>query len=167
MVEIECVTCHAQKSVELSPAKFQELSQSWKTREPCKNCGEVTEWSFAQAAVDETEQEGFWDWMAATGEFLEPAAAAAQDERRKEPRVDVRVQLRIASEGGTEEEVTSDNISKSGFCFSSSRGYQVGATIRVTLPVPGAHDPITKRGTIVRSVTGADGRQAYGVRLES
>jgi hypothetical protein len=166
-VEIECLTCHAQKSVELSPEKFKELSQSWKVRESCDNCNEVTEWSFAQAAVDKTEQEDFWDWMAATGEFFQPEGEAQQDERRKERRIDVHVLLHISASDGVEEEVTSENISKSGFCFSSARVYELGKTVRVTLQIPGALDPITKMATIVRAGTGADDKYVYGVRLES
>ena len=166
-VELECLTCRAQKSVDLSPEKFKELSQSWKTIETCDKCDKSTEWSFAQAAVDETEQEDFWDWMAATGEVFEPEGAAQQDERRKERRLEVHVPLRIATSGGDEEEVTSENISKSGFGFSSSRTYEVGKPIRVTLQTPGAREATTKAGTIVRAGTGPDGRPVYGVRLES
>lgn len=166
-VELECLTCRAQKSVDLSPEKFKELSQSWKILETCDKCDKATEWSFAQAAVGETEQEDFWDWMSATGEFFEPEGAAQQDERRKERRLDVRVPLRVASSVGDEEEVISENISKSGFCFSSVRAYGVGTSLRVILQPPGALNPATKTGTIVRAGTGADGRSVYGVRLES
>ena len=166
-VELQCLSCGSQKSVELSPQRFKELSQSWKIIETCDQCDLATEWSFAQAAVGETEQEDFWDWMSATGEFFEPEGAAQQDERRKERRVNVRVPLRVASSGGDEEEVTSENISKSGFCFSSPRTYGVGTSIRVILQPPGAVNPVSKTGTIVRAGSGADGRFVYGVRLES
>jgi len=166
-VELECLSCKARKSLELSAERFKELSESWQIREACATCDATTEWSFAQAAVEETEQEDFWDWMAATGEYFEPEGAAPQHERRTERRIDVHVALRISAEDGFEEEVTSENISKSGFCFSSSRAYHVGQSIRVTVRMPGTLEPITKTATIVRAGTGADGKSAYGVRLES
>jgi len=165
-VSIECMTCHAQREVELSPDKFKELSESWKTQETCENCNATTDWTFAQAAVDETEQEDFWDWMAGTAQYFQPETAARQDERRSEPRMEMQVPLHIRSDEG-DEEVTSDNISKSGFCFSSALAYHTGQMIKVTLALPGARGSVTKTGTIVRAVATADGRSAFGVRLET
>jgi len=164
-VKIECMTCHTQREVELSSEQFQELSQSWKIQETCERCGSLADWTFAQAAIEETEQQDFWDWMAVTAEYFQPETAPQQDERRKEPRHEVRVPLRVSSESG-EDEVTSNNISRSGFCFSSTRTYQVGQSICVTLALPGARDPVVRTGTIVRAGIGADGQPAYGVRLE-
>jgi len=165
-VELECMTCQARKSVELSQEKFKELSESWKIRQACEVCRESRDWTFAQAADETGEEEDFWEWIATTGEYLEPQGAPPQNERRRERRIDVHVPLHISGADGGEK-VTSENISKSGFAFSSLRVYEVGQTIRVTVQMPGALDPMTKTATIVRVAAGADGKTLFGARLES
>lgn len=164
-VELECLTCHGRESVQLSAEKFQALSSSWKLDQECEACGKTTEWSFAEAAVEAEEQVDFWDWLATTGEYFESPSAGPDDERRKERRIEARVPLRIAASNGEEEEVTSENISKSGFCFSSARSYQVGETVQVTLQPAGALGPQTKTATIVRAGSPVEGKALYGVRL--
>lgn len=106
----------------------------------------------------------FWDWLATTGEAFSAPAIAPPDERRKEFRVDLTVPLRIATAGGEEEQVTSENISRTGLSFASSRAYAPGETIRIALQPPGAA-PQVKTGTIVRSSVTGEGRTLYGVRL--
>jgi len=167
-VELECMTCQARKSVELSQEQFKELSESWKIRQACDGCGKSSDWTFAQAADEMGEEEDFWEWITATGEYFEPQGAPPQNERRQERRINVHVPLRISDPaGGEEEEVTSENISRSGFAFSSSRKYEVGKTIRVMVQMPGAQGPMTKSATIVRTAAGADGKTLFGARLES
>lgn len=165
-VELECVSCHAQRSVELSPRQFKLLSESWKIERECDACRETTEWTFAQAKVGAEEQVDFWDWLATTGEYFEPAGAAPQHERRKERRVDLSVPLRISSREGEEEDVVSENISSSGFCFASSRTYGVGQTVQVTIRPAGEAVPLTQTATIVRASAAADGKILYGARVD-
>jgi hypothetical protein len=167
-VELECMTCQARKSVELSQEKFKELSESWKIRQACDACGKSTDWTFAQAADEIGEEEDFWEWITAIGEYFEAQGAPPQNERRRERRINVHVPLRISEPGGREEEeVTSENISKSGFAFSSLRVYEVGKTIQVTVQTPGAQSPMTKTATIVRAAAGTGGSTLFGARLES
>lgn len=166
-VELECPACHARKSVELSPEDFKVLSAAWKIDRECDDCGKSTEWSFAEAAVGAEEQVDFWDWLATTGEYFEPPGSGLQDERRKERRIEVRVPLWIATSDGRDEEVTSENISKSGLCFSSARTYEMGGTIRVTIQPVGAAGPQTKTATIVRANPLEEGKVLYGARLET
>jgi len=166
-VELECMTCQARKPVELSPVRFKELSESWKIGKSCDVCGQSTDWTFAQAADEVGEEEDFWEWIATTGQYFEPQGALPQNERRGERRINVHVPLRLSGAGGEEEELTSENISKSGFAFSSSRNYEVGETIRVTVQMPGALGPMTKNATIVRTAVGAGGKALFGARLES
>lgn len=163
-VELECLQCRTRNSVELSGEEFKELSAAWKLTGKCDSCGENTDWSFVEAAVEAEEQVDFWDWLATTGESFLPPDAARQDDRRKELRVDLQVTLRIAGAGG-EEEVTSENISKGGFSFSSLRNYPVGETLRATLQPPGASTPQTKTATIVRASPAQGGKTLYGARL--
>ncbi len=165
-VELECLNCRTHESVDLSPEKFQALSSSWKIDQECDTCGKSTEWSFAEAAVEAEEQVDLWDWLATTGEYLEGPGAGPQDERRKERRVEIRVPLRVAGAGGDEEDVTSENISKSGVCFSSAKTYAPGETIRITLQPAGAVTPLKKAATIVRVGAPEDGKVLYGARLE-
>jgi hypothetical protein len=163
--ELECRECHTRTSVELSSERFKELSSVWKLTEDCGVCGKFTEWSFAEASVEAEEQVDFWDWLATTGEYFESFQAAPQHERRKEARVGLRVPLRIATLEDEEEEVGSENISKSGLCFVSSKTYSVGETLRVTLQPAGALAPQTKTATVVRCSAVQDGEMLYGLRL--
>ncbi len=165
-VGLECLACHARESVELSPERFKMLSSTWKIAQDCDACGQPTDWSFAEAAVEPEEQVDFWDWLATTGEYFEAEGAGPQDERRKERRVEVRVLLRVSSATGDEEELTSENISRSGLCFLSDKAYQLGKRIRVTLQPAGAVAPVTKTATIVRASPSAGGKTLYGARLE-
>jgi hypothetical protein len=163
-VELDCLQCHRRISAELSGEEFKELSAEWKLTRECDSCGRATEWSFAEAAVEAQEQVDFWDWLATTGESFLPPEAAWQDERRKELRVDLHVPLRLAGAEG-EEEITCENISKSGFSFCSLRKYPVGQSLRVTLQPPGASTPQTKTATIVRASPVQGGKTLYGARL--
>jgi hypothetical protein len=165
-VDLECLSCHQRGRVDLTAEMFKELSASWKMLQNCGVCGEVTEWSFAEAPVEAEEQVDFWDWVATTGEFFERGDAAKQDERRKEPRIDVQVPLRIAAADGEEEMVTSQNISKTGLCFLSLKAYKSGEMLEVTLQPPGALAPQTKTATIVRSTPAGSGMTLYGARIE-
>lgn len=167
IAELECLQCRTRASVQLSGEKFKELSAAWKLTQECEVCGKSTEWSFAEASVEAAEQADFWDWLATTGEAFLPSLATVPHERRKEPRLYLRVLLRISSVRGEGEEVTSEDISKSGFCFSSSKAYPIGETIHVTLQTAGSLAPQTKTGTIVRSSTAQEGKTLYGVRLET
>ena len=119
-----------------------------------------------EAPVEAEEQVDFWDWVATTGEFFERRDAAKQDERRKEPRIDVHVPLCIAAADGEEEMVASQNISKTGLCFLSLKTYQSGEALEVTLQPPGALAPQTKTATIVRSTPAGSGMTLYGARIE-
>lgn len=164
-VELECLTCHERESVQLSAAKFQALSSAWKLDQECEACGKTTEWSFAEAAVEAEEQVDFWDWLATTGGYFEPSSAGPDDERRKERRIEARVPLRITTSDGAEEEVTSENISKSGLCFSSARTYRVGDTIQITVQPAGGLGPQAKTATIVRAGSPVEGKTLYGARI--
>jgi hypothetical protein len=163
--ELECRECHTRTSVELSSERFKELSTAWKLTQECGVCGRSTEWSFAEPSVEAEEQVDFWDWLATTGEYFESSQAAPQHERRKEARVGLRVPLRVATLADEEEEVTSENISRSGLCFASGKTYAVGETLRITLQPAGTLPPQTKTATVVRCSTVQDGETLYGLRL--
>jgi len=165
-VELECDLCQAHETVVLSPRKFKILSSTWHLDRECAECGRTTLWRFAEAAVSDNEQVNFWDWLAATGEFFVPSGAEPQHERRKERRVGLNVPLRIARLGGPEESVISENISRSGLCFTSSGPYTVGETIQVTLRPAGAAVPVIQSATIVRVSPATDGKLFCGARLE-
>lgn len=167
MVKLECLGCHTAASVKLSPGKFKGLSSSWKLARECRICGRTTDWSFAQAAVKAEEQADFWDWLAVTGEYFEPAGAAPRNDLRREKRTEAHVPLRITTARGQTEEVISENISRGGLCFSSAKSYQAGEAIRVTIQPSGALNPQTKAATIVRVSAPLEGKTLYGARLVS
>lgn len=164
-VDLECSQCHTHRSTELSAEKFKELSAAWKLTQECDVCRQATDWSFAEASVEAEEQLDFWDWLATTGETFMSSEAGPQHERRKESRVDLRVLLRVATASGEEEEVTSENISRSGFCFASSKAYSIGESLRVTLHPAGSVTPQTKTAILVRASALQEGKTLYGVRL--
>ena len=166
-VELSCQECRAHDTAELSAAEFQELSRTWKIERTCKACQKRTSWTFAEADVEAEEQMDFWDWLATTGASFERSQAAPQDERRKEPRVGLQVPLRVARANGEEEALMSENISRSGLCFASSRNYTVGESLRITLQPEAAAGVQTRTGTIVRLTAAEDGTSLYGVRLET
>ncbi len=165
-VELSCLECHARAEGQLSADEFRELSQTWKLSRKCQTCRKTTSWGFAEPEVEDEEQMDFWDWLANTGVYFEQGQAGVQDERRKEPRLGLRVPLRIAPASGDEEALVSENLSKSGLCYASARNYSVGETIRITLQPEGSLSPQTRNGTIVRLTKAEDGRNLYGVRLE-
>jgi len=164
-VELECLACGKRESLNPTSENFRALSSKWKVARNCRACGRRTDWSFAQAGVKAEEEVDFWDWLATTGEYFEPPQFQVQDEQRREPRVELRVPLRITRAGGEEEEVASENISQSGFCFSSLKPYAIGETLQVTLQPPGATVLQVKTATIVRSSPAREGATLYGARL--
>jgi hypothetical protein len=167
LAELECLECHSQATAELSPDAFRELTSSWKLPRQCDVCRKSTPWSFAEARVEAEEQVDLWDWLTTTGEYLQSPTATPQDERRKERRVDLRVPLRLRTADGMEEEVTSEDISKSGLGFSSSRTYPISSTIQVTVQPHGTHGPQTLTAAIVRSAPLEGGQTLYGAKILS
>ncbi len=165
-VELECLVCRARARVDLSGEMFKELSEFWQIGRACAACGKRTEWSFAEVSVEDEEQVSFWDWLATTGEFFEAHKPASHQEKRQEHRVELRIPLRLAAADGRVENVTSENISKSGLCFTSSRSYRTGDILQVTLEPPGAAASQTMAATIVRVAIG-DGRTLYGARIQT
>jgi hypothetical protein len=162
-VELECLECHTQTRVDLSAEEFRSMSSSWTRAQQCEVCRKPTDWTFAEAAVGMEEQADFWDWLATTGALFESQRSERPDERRKERRLDLHVPLHIASADGEEEEVTSEDISKSGLCFVSHKTYQAGDRLRVTLVLPGA--PRSVNAMIVRSTAAEQGGSLYGARI--
>jgi CRISPR/Cas system endoribonuclease Cas6 (RAMP superfamily) len=94
----------------LSAEEFHALSTSWKLTEQCFASGRLTEWSFAEPQVRGEEQADFWDWLATTGEYFEPALSRPQRERRRERHVEVPTPLRIVGSAGEAEAVVSKSI---------------------------------------------------------
>ncbi|MBZ5563507.1 MAG: PilZ domain-containing protein [Acidobacteriia bacterium] len=164
-VELECLECHQRLWSGLSAGEFRSLTSAWQLARSCSVCGKLTEWTFTETMLGVDQPADFWGWLANAGVRFAPPIAPPQQERRQEPRAEMELPLRIATVGGDEEAVTSENISQSGLCFTSARDYLPGESLLITLKTAGAVAPTVKRGIVVRTSPAGPGLTRYGVRL--
>lgn len=118
---LECVGCHKREVVHLDEFEIEVLEANDAINRYCMKCTESTL------------------WKKSLGEALsasEPAAveSTAGQEKRREPRRDLRVRACIRSVEFGEEIVWTRNISRGGLCFESLRAYAVNWKVEVSIP---------------------------------
>jgi hypothetical protein len=127
-VLVECIHCHRRELVYLNEFEAEVLERSHTLWRDCRRCGEPSLWK-------ET-------WLKAHEELPDvvmPAAAAPTPPKRtkddrKHTRLELKMEALVRDPQGWEEVVKTENISRGGFRFKSSRHYDLDWTIEVALP---------------------------------
>jgi hypothetical protein len=97
----------------------------------------------------------------------EGGVATAQEERRRHRRLALQLPLSVRDFYGRVEIIKAQNISKSGLCFISEKGYLLGQGIYVACPYDPDGQNVEVRARVVREgEVKAMLRKIYGVRYE-
>jgi hypothetical protein len=160
---IECRKCHAVKLAHLSMVEHDVLGTSGLLVRECEVCGSPTSWSYGEPSTAmQTDESG-----AALSSAETPGAQRAGANRRVHHRVALQLPIRVRNYYGTEEFTRTENVSRSGLCFTSDKAYEVGEFLLVTCPYEKAGHNIEMRGRVARRLEmKGTGRRIYGVCYE-
>jgi hypothetical protein len=127
---VMCQTCGTRRIVHLNAQQLTAYEASRRLTYPCDNCGKSTVWVEPKQEVRKSPAVKI-----ANPTRLAPTAESAHREnRRKHPRLAVRMPVCIRQAGSDDEVATTVDISRGGLCFTSSRAYPAGSYIQVAIP---------------------------------
>lgn len=159
---LECRQCHAVVLVHLTLVEVEVLEKAGIFSRLCEKCERQTPWGYAekQVAMMAPPEEA-----AMIAEVQAQAAGAA--DRRHHRRVSLQLPVLVRDFYGGAEITKSENVSRTGFCFSSEKTYQLGEAVIVICPYDAAGQNIEARARMVRKLTiPASRRCIYGVRYD-
>jgi hypothetical protein len=159
---VECVACGSRELAQLTLEEYRTVITRGLVRRDCPGCGEMTEWRFGFAEAGPEEAVPAQPSAAAA-----PSPVAAGAERRRAKRLTVKLPVRIRLQDGSEEVTRTENLSKTGVCFSSALLIRPQDRILLTVGYTpgGSEEEIPARVAWRREMEGG-GRALYGVRLE-
>jgi hypothetical protein len=156
-----CRRCHGVAVVRISLHEVDVLGTAGILQRPCENCAEITPWGHPE---DEIGKGGSGEEGAMVAEG---GVATAQEERRRHRRLALQLPLSVRDFYGRVEIIKAQNISKSGLCFISEKGYLLGQGIYVACPYDPDGQNVEVRARVVREgEVKAMLRKIYGVRYE-
>ncbi len=159
---LECTACRYRELAQLTMEQYRTTATQSKVSRDCPKCLKSTEWVF-----------GFAESPAGPVPFPQGAArvdaapGAKEAERRRARRVTVKLPVRVRLQDGKEEIARTENISRTGVCFSSTLMMDVGERTLLSVGyTPGSSDPEVLARVVWRRVL--DGAKAflYGVHLQ-
>lgn len=160
---VECQVCRTIALLPLALSEIDALRLMGLVCKPCQQCIAVTPWAFAQMPVSLQGFEG-----AKQEPALKPTEKSASGPRlRGHRRVYIEVPVGIRDERNDVEVTRTENFSRSGFCFSTEKKYQVGEKVRVACAFGTPVRDLEFQARIAREqrMHGSN-RRAYGVCFE-
>lgn len=152
----ECSRCHLRRAVQMPPEQYNNVSAQSVLTRACPNCGMNTEWTLR---VTRSENGGVTGPRPAV--ISSPTASRAN--RRTSNRVNLKLPVRVRLEDVGETE----NISKTGVCFSSKLEMRIGDRVRLTVGYsPGTNEKEVSARVVWKRRVEGEGRALYGVELE-
>ncbi len=149
---LECTRCRSQEVAHLDVFELEVLLANECLARPCKRCAATSMW------ITQVPAGG----QAATSEKVLTARHSMQD--RKDARITLRVDACIRHPVYGDEVVATENVSRGGFRFRSSRDYPVATLLEAALPyVPGAANIFAPVRVVYQEDSSAQPRRAYGV----
>ncbi|HLY61559.1 MAG TPA: PilZ domain-containing protein [Terriglobia bacterium] len=151
-VLLECGICHSMALFPLSILEIDALRTIGMVGKPCRTCRAESPFHYADPILLEGES----NWL------VSPHRPADRGHRR----VYMQLPVEVRNSRGDVEITRTENISKTGFCFTSEKKFLRGETVRAVFPF----DPITKRtelgARIIRASSIAGSRRKfYGARF--
>jgi hypothetical protein len=149
---LECAICHSMALFNMSVLEIDALRTIGMIGKACRTCRKESPYHYA----DLISLEGESNWL------VSPSRPADRGHRR----VYMQLPVEVRNARGEVETTRTENISKSGFCFTSEKVFLRGEPVRAVFPL----DPITKRTELgariirARSIYGSQ-RKFYGARF--
>ncbi len=129
---MECSVCNSRDVVYLNEIEVQVFQANQALSRPCGGCAQSTVWKGVPSGVPnpQTAKPGGDKAATDTGVMPQPATVG----RRRNTRVNTRLMACIRQAGFGDEVVMTENVSRGGLCFRSSKGYLSGTPIEVSVP---------------------------------
>jgi len=160
---LECRRCNSVALTPLSLVENDVLGTAGLLSKECSKCGRPTPWGYTekQVAIAPPGQEP----EPSIKEILEPPRP--ESNRRIHSRVALKLPVRVRSYYGIEEFSKTENVSKGGLCFVSTKDYEIGEGLQVTCPFDPRGHNIEVQARVVRRKTmkGFEGK-IYGIRYD-
>ncbi len=173
-VLLECSKCHDVALTVFSMVEYDLLENSGALPRMCNSCRTETTWGYAmnpthsvEPAAPLAEAPPSPQASAEPVEVETSTAVAVLPERRRSPRVSLRLPIRLQNEKDLTDLTKSENLSKVGVAFTSDKVFEVGEILQVVCPFNPHGDNIAVSGRVVRreEVTGT-GRYIYGIEYQ-
>lgn len=160
---LACRVCQGMKLEPLSLVEVEVLETAGIFTRSCEDCGKPTPWGYAEKHLTIAAPPAE-DAMIAEGRRV----ATIPDQRLRR-RVALQLPVLIRDYYGGVEIAQTENVSKSGLCFSSEKTYQVGQGVMIICPYdPATSNPIEISAHIVRrELLEGSRRNVYGVRYDA
>jgi len=153
---LECSVCRADEFAQLTLDDYRQLASRMQLERSCPQCGQPTAWRFG--VVEAVEE----DWGSPRREKVTAGA-----EKRRAKRLAIKLPVKIRLPEGAEELARTEDISKTGVCFSSSLDLQEGERIHVSVGYSeGSAVAEIEARVVWRREVEAGKTRLYGVRLE-
>jgi len=149
-VLIECAACKKAIQGPLSSIEYDVLLATGLISRHCDRCNETTRWRPSDQPV--------------TSEMIQKdTQAAPSTDRRKARRLKLVMRLRIRTSWGVTDIAQTRDVSKAGLCFLSSKIFNVGDEVFITLPFADSQAPVETLAKIIWTLPGAASGRFYGV----
>jgi ribosomal protein L33 len=153
---LECSVCGAREFAHLTLENYRELCSRMQLDRSCPQCRRPTPWKFGFVEAEEEE----WSSPRQGG-------ATAGKEQRLAKRLAIKMPVKIRLQDGSEELARTEDLSKTGVCFTSSRDLQKGERVRVAVGYSeGSAVSEIEARVVWRREFEAGKSKLYGVRLE-
>lgn len=163
---LECRKCHTVELARLSLVEVKVLETAGILPRHCRKCRANRSWGHPEQKIAMEGPPGEAEMFAEAETQVRAQAEGAECRRHRRMLLQLPAMVRNF-EGATEISRT-ENASKSGFCFTSSKKYQIGEGLIVACPYNAAGRNLERPARIVRSLE-LEGlrRKVYGVRYEA
>lgn len=155
-VVLECQRCRSRLAAQMTPEQFKNLSPKPVLKRHCTKCAGTTDWTLNPGS---SESRG----AATPRPSVSPSPASAGVDVRRSNRVNIKLPVRIRMEDVGETE----NISKTGVCFTTTLEMMIGDRVRLTVGYsPGSDAKEVAARIVWKRRAPGEQRGFYGAELE-
>lgn len=129
---MECSKCMVQEVAYLNELEIQVFQANQSVTRPCEKCRAATLWKGARTETPSPGAAPSGPTAGAPEPTLMPQPSTVG--RRRNTRVNARLLACIRQQGFSDEVVMTENMSRGGLCFRSTKAYVQGSPIEVAVP---------------------------------
>ncbi|MFB3922855.1 MAG: PilZ domain-containing protein [Terriglobia bacterium] len=154
-VILECQRCHSRLAGRIPAEQFKSLSGQPLHKRSCAKCAGTTDWTLSLSRSDSREAT-----VSRPGGPPSPAAAGLDQRRSNRVNIKLPVRVRLEDVGETE------NISKTGVCFTTTLEMMIGDRVRLTVGYsPGSDAKEVSARIVWKKRAAGEKRAFYGAEL--